>query len=200
MSSDHRIVTAKIRLSLRRNAAWTTTTVLNEWSLFNNRDIRDKYTLTVRNKFDALQEISETPTPNDEYENFVTTHLETAVECIPTKQRAKPKAPRETLGVRKKRAVVKIASLRYKRNPTNINTQKLKEPPKVTYEPITKIIDNQLDIKLGQFTQEELDSVLRKIKNRKAAGLDEIPQKYERPGNSTTYCSDIVIHYITKTQ
>ena len=33
----------------------------------------------------------------------------------------------------------------------------------------------QLDIKLGLFTQEELDSVLRKIKNRKAAGLDEIP-------------------------
>ena len=37
-----------------------------------------------------------------------------------------------------------------------------------------KIIDNQLDIKLGQFTQ-ELDVVLTKIKNRKAAGLDEIP-------------------------
>ena len=32
----------------------------------------------------------------------------------------------------------------------------------------------QLDIKLEQFTQEELNSVLRKIKNRKAAGLDEI--------------------------
>ena len=31
-------------------------------------------------------------------------------------------------------------------------------------EPITKIISNQLDIKLGQFTHEELDSVLRKIK------------------------------------
>ena len=31
-----------------------------------------------------------------------------------------------------------------------------------------------MDIKLGPFTQ-ELDSVLRKIKNRKAAGLDEIP-------------------------
>ena len=33
------------------------------------------------------------------------------------------------------------------------------------------IISKQLDIKLGPFTQEELDSVLRKIKNRKAAGL-----------------------------
>ena len=37
-----------------------------------------------------------------------------------------------------------------------------------------KIISNQLGIKLGQFMQ-ELESVLRKIKNRKAAGLDEIP-------------------------
>ena len=51
----------------------------------------------------------------------------------------------------------------------------LGNPPKVTHEPITKIISKQLDIKLGPFTLEELNSVLRKIKNRKAAGLDEIP-------------------------
>ena len=48
-------------------------------------------------------------------------------------------------------------------------------PPKVTHEPITRIISKQLDIKLGPFTLEELDSVLRKSKNWKAAGLDEIP-------------------------
>ena len=48
-------------------------------------------------------------------------------------------------------------------------------PPKVTHEPITRIISKQLDIKLGPFTQEELDTVHIKIKNRKAAGLDEIP-------------------------
>ena len=51
----------------------------------------------------------------------------------------------------------------------------LGNPPKVTQEPINRIISKQLDIKLGPFTQEELDSVLKKIKNRKAAGLDEIP-------------------------
>ena len=51
----------------------------------------------------------------------------------------------------------------------------LGNPPKITHEPITRIISKQLDIKLGPFPQEELDSVLRKIKNRKAAGLDEIP-------------------------
>ena len=40
----------------------------------------------------------------------------------------------------------------------------LGNPPKITHEPITRIISKQLDIKLGPFTQEELDSVHRKIK------------------------------------
>ena len=47
--------------------------------------------------------------------------------------------------------------------------------PEVTQEPITRIISKQLDIKLRPFTLEELDLVRRKILNRKAAGLDEIP-------------------------
>ena len=51
----------------------------------------------------------------------------------------------------------------------------LGNPPKVTYEPITRIVSKQLDIKLGPFTLEELNSVLRKNRNRKVAGLDEIP-------------------------
>ena len=50
----------------------------------------------------------------------------------------------------------------------------LGNPPKVTHEPVTRIISKRLDIKLGPFTL-ELNSVLRKIKNWKAAGLDEIP-------------------------
>ena len=52
----------------------------------------------------------------------------------------------------------------------------LENPPKVIHEPITRNISKHLDIKLGQFTQ-GLDSVLRKILNRKAAGLDEIPSE-----------------------
>ena len=47
----------------------------------------------------------------------------------------------------------------------------------------------QLYIKLGPFTQEELDSVLRKIKNRKAAGLDEIPPEVWK----TTQFDDILL-------
>ena len=39
----------------------------------------------------------------------------------------------------------------------------LGNPPKITHEPITRIISKQLDIKLGPFTQEELDSEKLKI-------------------------------------
>ena len=67
----------------------------------------------------------------------------------------------------------------------------LGKPPKVTDQPITKIICNQLDIKLGQLTQEELDSVLRKIKDRKVTGLDEIPPEVWK----TREFDDILFRY-----
>ena len=250
-SSDHRIVTAKIQLSLRRNSARAKTKVHYDWSLLKNRSIRDKYTLTLRNKFYALREISETLTPNDEYESFVNAHIVAAAECIPTKQRAKPRFPWEILAVRKKRADVKTASKCNRRNPANVNAQKLKKaqneltnvylkeqteyiqnhidkitdsvedrlsrrawhtinevsrrkstvraklkatsqqerillwkehfknlfgkPPKVTHDPVTRIISKQLHIKLGQFMQEELDSVQKRFRKRKAEGFNEIP-------------------------
>ena len=251
VSTDHRIVTAKIRLSLRKNDKRTATTKHYTWALLNNKDVRDKYVLELRNRFETLQEKTEKSTPNDEYENFVNAHLEAAAKYIPTKIKTKYRVPWETLAVREKRALVKTASKNYRKNPTNTNALKLKtaqyqlagiyikeqteyiqnqidkirdsvedrqsriawqtinevsrrkntakaklkaanqqeriklwkqhfenllgNPPKITHEPITRIISKQLDIKLGPFTQEELDSVLRKIKNRKAAGLDEIP-------------------------
>ena len=251
VSTDHRIVTAKIRLSLRKNAKRTATTKHYDWALLTNKDVRDKYVLELRNRFETLQEKTEKSTPNDEYENFVNAHLEAAAKYIPTKIKTKYRVPWETLAVREKRALVKTASKNYRKNPTNTNALKLKtaqyqlagiyikeqteyiqnqidkirdsgedrqsriawqtinevsrrkntakaklkaanqqeriklwkqhfekllgNPPKITHEPITRIISKQLDIKLGPFTQEELDLVLRKIKNRKAAGLDEIP-------------------------
>ena len=59
VSTDHRIVTAKIRLSLRKNAKRTETTKHYDWALLNNRDIRDKYVLELRNRFETLQEKTE---------------------------------------------------------------------------------------------------------------------------------------------
>ena len=246
VSSDHRIVTAKVRLSLRKNTTRTATTKHYDWALLNNRDIRDKYALELRNIFETLQEKTEKGTPNDEYENFVEAHLEAASKCIPTKPRTKYRVPWETLVVREKHALVKTDSRSYRKNPTITNARKLEKaqyqlagiylkeqteyiqnqiekirdsvedrqsriawqtinevsrrkstakaklkaasqqervklwkqhfenllgnPPKITNEPITRIISKQLDIKLSPFTKEELDSVFRKIKIGKLQG------------------------------
>ena len=43
----------------------------------------------MKNKFDTLLETFQRHSPNDEYENFVTTHLEAAFESILIKPRAK---------------------------------------------------------------------------------------------------------------
>ena len=72
--------------------------------------------------------------------------------------------------------------------------------PKVPHEPITRIICKQLGIKQGQFTQEELDSVLRKIKNRKAAGLDEILPEVWKTWQFDNILPDTVMLYRIKTQ
>ena len=124
VSTDQRIVTTKIRLSLRKNDIRTTTTKHYDCALLNDKDIRDKYTLALRNKYDVQQKQIETPTPNEEYEN---THLEATGEFIPTKQRRKYWVQWETLAVREKHADVKAASKFNRKNPTNTNTLKLKK-------------------------------------------------------------------------
>ena len=149
VSSDHRIVTAKIRLSLWKNTTRTATNKHYDWARLNNRDIRDKYILELRNRFKTLQDKTEKVTPNDEYENFVNAHHETAAKCIPTKPRTKYRVPWETLVVREKHAHVKTASKSYRKNPTNTNALKLKtaqyQLAVIYLKEHTEYIQNQID-------------------------------------------------------
>ena len=72
--------------------------------------------------------------------------------------------------------------------------------PNVTDKPVMKIINNKLDTKLRQFTLEELNVVLQKLKTEKLLVSMKYPQKYGRPRNSMTYCFDTAMPYITRTQ
>ena len=47
VSSSHRIITAKIHLSLRRNKKQNVKTTCYDWSRLKNRDINKEYTVTV---------------------------------------------------------------------------------------------------------------------------------------------------------
>ena len=90
--SNHRIVTAKICLRLYRYKTQTIKAPQYNWSALTS-DVRNHYTVTVRNKFDSLQETSERLTLNDEYENNVTAPIEIAAECIPAKPKVKCRIP-----------------------------------------------------------------------------------------------------------
>ena len=71
--SNHRIISTKTRLSLRRNKTQTARIARYNWSPVNS-DIRNKDTEIVMNKFDTLQETSKRHTPNVEYENCYHPH------------------------------------------------------------------------------------------------------------------------------
>ena len=57
----------------------------------------------------------------------------------------------------------------------------LGNPPKITHEPITRIISKQLDIKLGPFTQEELDSVRRAGRDSPRSMEDQTIRRHTAP-------------------
>ena len=67
----------------------------------------------------------------------------------------------------------------------------LGKSPKVTDKLITKIIINQLDIKLKRLLKKNSTEHQEKIKNRKAVGLDEIPPEIWK----TTKFDNTVLRY-----
>ena len=125
------------------------TTIHYDWALLNNKDITYKYVIVLRNKFNALQEKTETRTPNDEHENFIHAHLEAAAKYIPTKHRTKSRVPWETLAVREKLADVKTVFKCNRKNPTNTNALKLKKAQNdlasIYLKEQTEYIQNQID-------------------------------------------------------
>ena len=59
----------------------------------------------------------------------------------------------------------------------------LGKTPEITDKSIETIIHHQLDIILGDFSEDELEAVLKSMKNRKAAGLDDIPPEVWKTRN-----------------
>ena len=124
--------------------------------------------LVRRNKFNALQEKTETHTLNDEYENFINAHLEAAAEYILTKQWTKSRVPWETLAVKEKRADVKTASKCNRNNPTNTNALKLKkaqnELANIYVKEQTEYSQNQID-KIRDLVEERQSRIAWQIIN-----------------------------------
>ena len=84
VASDHRIVTANIQLALRANKNKSSRIKPYDWSNLNNKaDIRNKFIIEVKNRFEALQNDEETISANTAYTYFETACKESSAKYIP---------------------------------------------------------------------------------------------------------------------
>ena len=130
----------------------------------------------IRNYRKARQELEETY--NIEQHKYIQEQIETIRNAAENKQSSLAWQTVNEVTGRKRSMQAKLkASSQDKR------LQKWKEhfqnllgkAPVIKDQPIQQIIDNELPIKKGPFSEEELETVLKKLKNKKAPRLDEIP-------------------------
>lgn len=80
VGSDHRVVCAKIRLSLR--TAKHAKKVRHDWKRFSaSPEIQEQYTVAVKNRFQVLEDDG----CGTSYENFVEANRQAMEECVPVK-------------------------------------------------------------------------------------------------------------------
>ena len=84
ISTDHRIVSSGIKLSLRANKKKSNTKIACNWEhLINNEDLQNHFSTSLRNRYNILQHEDTNESANSAYQNFVRAHKETADMLIP---------------------------------------------------------------------------------------------------------------------
>ena len=87
VGSDHRIVSTRMRLSLRKSKTMPRQKQHNWELLRTDNNLQKLYTVEVHNRFQPLEEVDESAT--DRYQRFVNAHKEAAEKVIPLKKRTK---------------------------------------------------------------------------------------------------------------
>ena len=97
ISTDHRIVSLKIKFSLRANKKKSNTKIAYNWEhLISNVDLRNQFSTSLRNRYNILQLEDTNESAYNAYQNFIKAHNETAEMLIPQTEKVKRKVPRKT--------------------------------------------------------------------------------------------------------
>ena len=91
IGSDHRILLAKLRLSLRQSKSSSNKKVRYDWSkLLTGNSIKELYTVEVNNRFPALQNLEENvKNSNTIYTNTISAHEDVATKYVPVQNKVK---------------------------------------------------------------------------------------------------------------
>ena len=92
ISTDHLIVSLRIKLSLRANTKKSNTKIAFNWEhLINNEDLQNQVGTLLRNCYNILQHEDTNESANNAHQNFAKGPKETAEMMIPQKEKVKRK-------------------------------------------------------------------------------------------------------------
>ena len=150
LSSDHRLVTARLKLTFRTKKS-SPKKFHYEWSALQNCDIQEQFTIDVKNRLSALSE--ETDNVTTVYDSLVTSITESAEKNIPKKVKRKtiPRSKRpEVETVRDK---VHQAVTAYHLNPSLENQEKINAEKNKLYEVYRQIEEEELQEKVSSIEE-----------------------------------------------
>ena len=187
VSSDHRMITLKISLSLRANKKRSEVNTQFDWQqLVQNKELQTQYSTELRNRYNILQADNENDVMNvnDAYQNFVKAHAETTERFIPKKEKIKQKLPWENDTIMQKRQelsrLAKIKNTNGTRHNCRLHKQAQKELVAAYITEQQKYIQSQID-KIANASENKQSSLawqtVNEITGRKKATKAKIKAK-----------------------
>ena len=152
VGSDHRILSAKLRLSLRSKAV-TPRKENYDWSLLKSDQVlQNRYSIQLHNRFSILQN-ELTDTIDDKYQHLITANKETAKEMLPKKAKRQKMKYSDDKRIKQARKNVATAYSCYTRNPTNETQEELNQKKGALEEVYSIVFGEELDQKVTQIEQ-----------------------------------------------
>ena len=141
VGSDHRVIGAKIRLSLRVSRKPRRN--LLDWQEFSERpDLQEQYSILIRNRFRALQ--SDDNNLTEEYDKFVQVNDEAKEMFVPVKQRTSSKKKSDHPDVQRARECLHQRRMQYKQEDSDENSELVRVAQEELFKAYRKVKEEEL--------------------------------------------------------
>ncbi len=147
VGSDHRIVSAHVKLSLRSNTKTTSKRHIFDWKVLANDDeLQSQYAVLVKNKFTGLE--TESGNATDTYEKFILANKEAAEELIPRKAPTRKEPFSNDKRVAKARKEIQLAYDRFAESPSESEKESYNAAKKNLEGCYKTVIEEDLETKV----------------------------------------------------
>lgn len=154
VGSDHRVVSMRVRLSLRVPKPSHRTRY--DWKLFSaSHELQEQYTVEVRNRFGVLGGGEDA---NGKYQRFVEANRRAMEACVPVKERKKRVSFLKHPEIVRARNIMEAASLKSSAASSEEDNQQLKEAKALLYNTYDNLKEQEIRAKIQRVENLSSDS------------------------------------------